>query len=89
MEQKRAEEYLDYQQVYQRKVKEQENSYRQLKLLRNYPGCKRCGSKEIDAYDLYEKGQLVCQPCLMSKEGGSSSPISFIEQIKFSFSASC
>jgi len=83
MEQEKAKEYSSYQQVYQRKVKEQQDSYQQLKLLRDYPGCKQCGSKEVDAYDLFEKGQLVCQPYLMRKEGSSSSPISFVEQQKW------
>ena len=83
MEQEKSREYSSYQQIYQRKVKEQENSYRQLQLLKNYPGCKKCESKEVDAYDLYEKNQLVCQPCLISKEGSSSSPISFSEQQKW------
>jgi len=83
MEQEKAKEYSSYQQVYQRKVKEQQDSYQQLKLLREYSGCKQCGSKEVDAYDLYRKGQLVCQPCLTSKEGSSSSPISFLEQEKW------
>jgi len=27
-----------------------------------------------------QENKLVCQPCLMKKEGGSSSPISFAEQ---------
>ena len=83
MELEKAQEYSSYQQVYQCKVKEQQDSYQQLKLLREYSGCKQCGSKEVDAYDLYEKGQLICQPCLMSKESGSSSPISFLEQQKW------
>jgi len=83
MEQEKTREYSSYQQIYQRKVKEQQDSYQQLKLLREYSGCKQCGSKEVDAYDLYSKGQAICQPCLMRKEGSSSSPISFLEQEKW------
>jgi len=82
MEQEQAQEYSNYQQVYQRKIKERQDSYQQLKLLRDYLGCPQCGSKEVDAYDLYDKGQLICQSCLISKEGNSSSPISFLEQQK-------
>jgi len=37
----------------------------------------------VDAYNLYENNQLVCQPCLMVKEGGASSPISFAGQSKW------
>ena len=83
MEQEQAQEYSNYQQVYQRKIKERQDSYQQLKLLRDYLGCPQCGSKEVDAYDLYDKGQLICQSCLISKEGNSSSPISFLEQQKW------
>ncbi|CAG8471908.1 14317_t:CDS:2 [Cetraspora pellucida] len=32
----------------------------------------QCGSKEVDAWSLYEKNRLVCQPCRMKKEGGAS-----------------
>jgi hypothetical protein len=80
MEQVKAEEYSDYQQVYQRKVKQQKDRNKQYQLLKNYQGCKQCGSKEVDAYDLYEENRLVCQPCLMRKKGSSSSPINFLEQ---------
>ena len=82
MELEKAQEYPNYQQVYQRKIKERQDSYQQLKLLREYSGCKQCGSKDVDAYSLYQENKLVCQPCLMSKESGSSSPISFLEQEK-------
>jgi len=82
-EQEIAREYSNYQKVYQRKLREREKHTQQLQLLKNYPSCKQCGSKEVDAYNLYEKNQLVCQPCLMRKEGGSSSPISFLEQGKW------
>lgn len=83
MEQERAKEYSDYQQIYQQKRQEQQARIQQLKLLWEYSGCKQCGSKEVDAYSLYEENKLACQPCLMKKEGGSSSPISFIEQEKW------
>jgi hypothetical protein len=45
-------------------------------------GCRDCGSKEVDAYCLYSESRLVCQPCLVKKEGGSSSPISFLGEQK-------
>jgi len=77
MEQEKAKEYSKYQQVYQRKEQERQEHTQQLQLLKNYQGCKQCGSKEVNAYSLYESSQLVCQPCLMSKESGASSPISF------------
>jgi hypothetical protein len=83
MEQKRAKEYSNYQQVYQRRERERKDSYQQLKLLREYSGCKQCGSKEADAYHLYNENKLICQPCLMRKEGGASGSISFLEQGKW------
>ena len=79
-EAKKAKEYTDYQQVYQQAVKEQQARIQQLKLLREYTGCGKCDSKEVDAYDLYESNQLVCQPCLIKKAGSSASPISFSEK---------
>jgi len=82
MEQAKAEEYNDYQQVYQQKEKEKKDHIQQLQILKNYQGCPKCGSKEVDAYDLYEENRLACQPCRMKKEGGASSPISFLEQQK-------
>jgi len=82
MEQEKATEYSSYQQVYQQKLKERKEHIHQLRLLRDYLGCKECGNKEVDAYLLYENNQLVCQPCLMRKEGGASSPISFLEERK-------
>ncbi|MCE8162791.1 MAG: hypothetical protein I3273_01515 [Candidatus Moeniiplasma glomeromycotorum] len=82
-EQKQAQEYSDYQQVYQAEVKTQQDHFQQLELLRNYSGCSQCGSLEVNAYDLYENSRLVCQPCLMNKEGQSSSPVSFSEQSKW------
>lgn len=82
-EQERAAEYSNYRQVYQRKEQEQKDRIQQLQLLRNYSGCPQCGSLAVDAYSLYENSQLVCQPCRMGKEGGSSGPISFTEQQKW------
>lgn len=82
MEQEKAQEYSDYQQVYQRKVKKSKEYVQQLQLLKNYPGC-NCGSKEVDAYHLYQASKLICQPCLMSKERGASGTISFLEQQKW------
>ncbi|CAG8577791.1 8370_t:CDS:2 [Ambispora gerdemannii] len=81
-EQAEAKEYSNYQQVYQQKVLEREARNKQYRLLKNYQGCKKCGSLAVDAYDLHENNRLVCQPCRMKKEGGSSSPISFAEQQK-------
>ncbi|CAI2182435.1 1269_t:CDS:2 [Funneliformis geosporum] len=83
IEQERAREYSSYQLVYQRKKQEKKDSIQQLQLLKDYPGCRSCSSKEIDAYNLYENNQLVCQPCLIRKEGRSSSPISLTEQQKW------
>ena len=65
------------------KQKEQVRKIRQYQILRGYSGCLECGSLAVDAYELYEKNKLVCQPCLMGKEGSSSSPISFLEQSKW------
>ena len=82
-EQVKAQEYSSYQQIYQRNLREREAYTQQYQLLKNYQGCKKCSSKEVDTYHLYQTNQLVCQPCLMKKEGGSSSPISFLEQEKW------
>ena len=82
-EQEKTKEYSNYQQVYQQKVKEKKLRVRQLGLLKNYQGCHDCKSLAVDAYELYEKNKLVCQPCLISKKGSSSSPISFLEQSKW------
>jgi hypothetical protein len=79
----KAQEYSDYQQVYQQKVREKQAHFQQLLLLKNYGGCLKCGSKEVDACSLYDENKLVCQPCLMKKEGGSSSPISFFEKSRW------
>lgn len=76
----KAQQYTNYQQVYQQRQQEWQTGIKQLNLLQEYAGCKRCGSKEVDAYKLYEKNKLVCQPCLVKKKGRSSSPISFAEQ---------
>lgn len=56
---------------------ERKDSYKQYQLLKNYRGCPQCGSKEVDAYSLYNENKLVCQPCRMVKEGGASGAISF------------
>lgn len=82
-EQTEAREYFDHKQVYQRKEQEQKEKFQQLEQLRNYLGCSKCGSKEVDAYDLYVENKLICQPCLVRKEEGASSPISFFEQSKW------
>ena len=82
-ERARSEEYISLEKVLESKKKEQEIRIRQLQLLQSYRGCKVCKSLAVDAYSLYEKNRLVCQPCLMGKEGSSSSPISFLEQRKW------
>ena len=82
MEQAKSEEYSNYQQTYQRNLREREAYTQQYQLLKNYQGCKKCSSKEVDTYHLYQTNQLVCQTCLIKKTGGASSPISFLEQSK-------
>jgi hypothetical protein len=82
MEQEKAQEYNSYEEVLTSKQIDRERTLRQLQLLRSYSGCPQCRSKAVDAYFLYEKNRLVCQPCLMGKEGRSSSPISFSEKSK-------
>lgn len=83
IEQEKSQAYNSYEEVLASKQIEREKRLRQLELLRNYLGCKRCGSKEVDAYGLFEENRLVCQPCLMKKAGGSSSPTSFTEESKW------
>jgi len=61
---------------------ERQAHIQQYQLLKDYLGCPKCGSLAVDAYSLYSENRLVCQPCRMKKEGGSSSPISFLEQGK-------
>jgi hypothetical protein len=80
IELEKATEYSSYQQVFQKKEQEQKERFQQLQLLRKYKGCKQCGNLEIDAYSLYEENKLVCEPCRLVKEGGSSHPISFSKQ---------
>ena len=80
IEREKAEEYSDYKLVYQRKEQERKDHIQQLQLLKSYLGCKKCGSKEVDAYSLYEENKLVCQPCRMKKEGGASGSVSFLER---------
>lgn len=82
-EQEITEEYSSYGKVLSSKQKEKGNKIRQLQILKSYLGCQECGSLAVDAYNLYEKNKLVCQPCLTKKEGGSSSPISFLGQRKW------
>lgn len=83
IEQEKAQEYNSYEEVLTSKQIDRERILRQLQLLRSYLGCPQCRSKAVDAYYLYEKNRLVCQPCLMGREGGSSSPISFSERSKW------
>jgi|SRR6185312_11519823 len=78
----RGKEYSSYEKILTDRQKQNQASFRQLQLLKNYLGCKNCGSKEVDAYTLYQENKLVCQPCLLKKTGGSSSPISFTKQQK-------
>ena len=82
MEQEKSQKYSSYQQVYQRKEQERKARVQQLQLLRDYSGCKQCGSLAVDAYSLYQENRLTCQFCLMRKEGSASSPISLTEQSK-------
>ena len=78
-----AQEYSDYEKIFTSKKQEQKTRFQQLQLLKNYSGCKTCGSLEIDAYSLYQENKLICQPCLMRKEKGACGPISFTEQSKW------
>ena len=82
-EQVKAEEYSSYERLLVSKQEEKREQYQQLRLLKSYLGCSQCGSKAVDAYCLYSESRLVCQPCLMRKESGSSSPISLKEQQKW------
>lgn len=81
--QARGKEYESYEKVFASRQKENQAKFQQLQLLKNYSGCKTCGSLEVDAYSLYQENKLICQPCLLKKEGGTSSPISFAEQSKW------
>jgi hypothetical protein len=63
----RSQDYLDYQTLYQQEVKEQKESFQQLLLLKNYPGCPLCRSKAVDAYLLYEEKKLICSYCLVKR----------------------
>ena len=83
IEQEKAQAYNSYEEALASKQIEREKRLRQLELLRSYKGCKQCRSKEVDAYSLFEENRLACQPCRMKKEGGSSGPVSFIEQRKW------
>lgn len=79
-EREKSQEYLSLEKILTDKQKEQEKRIQQLKLLREYSGCPQCGSKSVDAYELYENNKLVCQSCLVKETGQSSSPISFCQQ---------
>ena len=79
----RSKEHSSYEKLLASKQQEQKARFQQLQLLKNYHGCKNCGSLEIDAYSLYQENKLVCQPCLMRKENGASGPISFAKQQKW------
>jgi|SRR6185437_14408119 len=79
----RGKEYSSYEKLLASKKQEQKTRFQQLQLLKNYSGCKTCGSLEIDAYTLYQETKLICQPCLLKKAGGASGPISFAEQQKW------
>jgi len=81
-EREKSQDYLDYQSVYQQEVKDHQTNFKQLQLLKNYSGCSNCGSKEVDAYFLYDENKLVCQPCRMKKEGGANGSVSFLERQK-------
>ena len=83
MEQKKAKNYLSYAETLATKQSEQARRFRQLQFLKSYPGCQQCKSKAVDAYDLYEENRLVCQPCLVQKGSGYSSPLSFLEEKKW------
>src|SRR2546429_3113381 len=72
IEQEKSQVYSSFKKMFADRQKEQETRIKQLKLLRNYWGCKECKSQEVDAYELLEHNQLVCQPCLVQKTGQSS-----------------
>lgn len=83
IEQERSKEYSNYEKILTNKKREQKERFQQLQLLKNYQGCKQCGSKEIDAYFLYKNSKIICHPCRLAKEGGASGTISFSEQSKW------
>jgi hypothetical protein len=66
-EQEEAQEYSDYQTIYQREVKEKQKDFQQLELLKNYLGCPECRSKVVDFHLLEEEKKLVCSFCLVEK----------------------
>lgn len=82
-EQAKAEEYSSYEEVLVSKQIDRERRFRQLQLLQSYRGCQECRSKEVDAYSWCEKNRLICWACLVKKEGGASSPISFVGESKW------
>src|SRR5688572_31643913 len=69
---KRTEEHSSLEQVLSDEKQERENRVKELQLLKNYAGCPECGSKMAEGWISYQEKQLVCQPCLMAKEGGAS-----------------
>jgi hypothetical protein len=82
MEQERTTKHNSYEEVLTSQQIEREKRLRQLQLLKSYQGCKKCRSKEIDAYSLYENNRLVCWACLVKKVGRASGSVSFLEQRK-------
>jgi hypothetical protein len=82
IELEKAQEYSSYQQIYQKKKQERKGHIQQLQLLKNYRGCKECGSLAVDACFLYDENKLICQPCRIRKEGSASGAVSFSEQSK-------
>ena len=79
----RAQEYSSYEKILTDKQRQNQVNFYQLQLLKNYRGCKNCRSLEVDAYTLYQENKLLCYPGLLKKEGGASSPVSFLEQQKW------
>lgn len=75
--------FSSYQKLLKSKQRERKENYQQLELLRNYQGCKKCKSKEIDGYSLYKKNKLICWACLVKKGVEASSPINFTRQSKW------
>ena len=81
--QKEAKEHSSLEQVLSDEKQERENRVKELQLLKNYAGCPECKSKLIDSWNLYQEKQLVCQPCLMAKEGGASGEVSLAGEARW------
>lgn len=95
--QAQTQEYSNYQLIYQQKVKEWQERFQQLQLLKSYGGCSQCGSLVVDFNLLDEEKKLTCSYCLVAqriekkkKSGGGypievagSHPISFSEKLKW------